>query len=99
MTGLGVFVVGVVIEHLVNPGLSPSRHQVSEYVNRDAGGLMVAAFLAWAASLAATVAWAGQIQPQPRLLMVSLVVASCGLFVAACFPTQTSAGELPPGTV
>lgn len=92
--GLAIFVAAVLAEHALNASLSPARHQISEYVHGRAGWLMVVAFGAWAVSSVATgaVTWRWS-----RVVGVLLVVAACGLVVAATWATQTSAGELPPG--
>jgi hypothetical protein len=100
---LGIFVVLVVLEHALDPQLSPATHMVSEYANSRDGVVMVVAFLAWAAALGLT---AGVVarrasasrHPLARRSMVALLaVAAAGILVAACFNTQTSAGALPPG--
>jgi hypothetical protein len=98
------FVAIVLLEHLLVPELAPARHTISEYANARPGGLMVCAFLAWAASLAVTalLVWRDR-RKRPRsvaraVLIALLVIATLGLLVTACFRTQTSAGLLPPGT-
>lgn len=84
------------------PGLDPSRHTVSEYVNVSYGWSMVSGFAAWAASLAA-IAWlmwrpeSGLGVRARRAVAALLLIAACGLLLTAVFPTQTIAGILPPG--
>ncbi|MCA1682512.1 MAG: DUF998 domain-containing protein [Actinobacteria bacterium] len=101
--GLVAFVAIVVAEHALAPQLDPARHTISEYVNTGAGGVMVAGFLAWAASLAATAAsvWAARGSrrraPSRVVLTLLLATASAGLVLTAAFATQTSGGILPPG--
>lgn len=94
IAGLALFVGMVVLEHALNASLSPARHQVSEYVHGRLGCVMVVAFGVWAVSLVATGATAWR---WSRLVGVMLIVAACGLVVAAVWATQTSAGKLPPG--
>jgi hypothetical protein len=98
-----LFVAIVGVEHVLVPGLDPARHMVSEYTNARAGWLMVAGFLAWAASLAATATLATSAVRSSRRRLVHTVVAAvlfiaaAGMLVTASFATQTSAGVLPPG--
>jgi hypothetical protein len=94
--GLAGFVGIVAAEHALTPSLDPGPHQISEYVHAPTGGLMVAALLVWAVSLAAT---AGVVWLAGRSAAVAglLGLASVAILVTACFATQTSAGELPPG--
>jgi hypothetical protein len=104
IAGLIAFVAIAAAEHVLEPQLAPSRHQISEYANSDTGALMVAGLLAWGVSLFATacVVWrdrggrpgaAGHV-----VLAALLVVAGTGIVLTAAFATQTSAGALPPGT-
>jgi Protein of unknown function (DUF998) len=98
--GLLVFVGAVVAEHALVPGLSPLTHEVSEYANTRYGAPMVAGFLAWALSLAATVPLTFHTPRRGRAtaaLTGLLAIASVGLLLTACFHTQTSAGHLPAG--
>lgn len=92
--GLAAFLAILLLQHALVPELSPLRHTISEYANADVGALMVAGFLAWALSLAAT---AALVWPPRPVLGGLLVLAALGIFVTACWATQTSAGELPPG--
>lgn len=100
LAGLAAFVAITMAEHALTPQLDPDRHTISEYVNADAGGLMVAAFVAWGLSLLATaaLAWgnAGAARGH-RWIAASLGIAGVGLLLTAAFATQTSAGILPPG--
>lgn len=106
--GLAVFAAVTVAQHVIAPELDPGQHTISEYANARAGWLMTIAFLAWSASLAATVALVHKTLPAARgalaarrlagsVLSVALAVACAGLLVTAAFKTQTSAGVLPPG--
>lgn len=94
--GLIVFLSATVLEHVIQPSLDPSRHQISEYANGRGGALRTAGFLGWAASLASTGRLAAT-SARARVLPLLLYVAGTGILVTACFPTQTSAGDLPPG--
>jgi Protein of unknown function (DUF998) len=93
LAGLAAFAGIVVLEHLLVPGLAPARHMISEYANARAGALMTAGFLAWALSLVAT---AVLVRAHPALC-APLLLAAVGVFVTACFATQTSGGALSPG--
>jgi hypothetical protein len=92
---LVLFVAAVLAEHLIRPGLSPWRHQISEYANGSAGGLMTVGFFAWAVSLALT---SGLLAAHARLLSLSIAVGAAGMLLIALFHTQTVAGQLPSGT-
>jgi hypothetical protein len=94
--GLGAFVVIIIVEHFVQPGLDPARHQISEYVHGDTGWLMTVGFLSWSLSLAATAALVGRFAGG-RPMRVALIAAAVGMLVTACFATQTVAGRLPAG--
>jgi hypothetical protein len=97
VAGVLVFLAVVAVEHLLTPSLHPARHQISEYAHADTGALMVAGFLAWAISLAATAACVWH-RRRTLPLTLLLAVAALGMMLTASFPTQTSAGALPPGT-
>jgi hypothetical membrane protein len=92
---LAVFVACLVAEHLLSPSLDPARHEISEYVHGSNGWLMTVGFVAWAVSLAASAAsvWHSL---RSRALSALLVVAAIALVAVTLFPTQTSAGALPP---
>jgi hypothetical protein len=89
-------VLVVVAEHFAVPGLSPSSHTISEYVNAGgvAGAAMVAGFVVWASSIALT---AVLVRTEHRAIAALLALAVVGALVTAAFPTQTSAGVIPPG--
>lgn len=53
---LAVFVMSVLAEHIVAPGLAPADHMVSEYANAPGGWLITVGFTAWCCSLL-LVAW------------------------------------------
>jgi hypothetical protein len=104
--GLGWLVLTVALEHLLTPELGPARHTISEYANGGgvAGPLMVAGFLAWAGSLAATAVLLSQEPLQrhvvvtrllPDVLFALLLIAAAGAIVTALFPTQPGS-VLPP---
>lgn len=90
---LAAFVGLVSLEHVLEPSLSPWRHQISEYANRGSGWLMTLGFVGWAASLALT----ALLLRRRRELAGSLVLAALGLTLIAVVPTQTTAGALPTG--
>lgn len=92
-----LFLVCLAAEHALAPSLDPARHEVSEYVHTDTGAVMVAGFLAWAASLGATALYIWH-RCRARLLAALFLLASFGMVLTACFATQTSAGSLPAGT-
>lgn len=97
IAGVAVLLACLACEHLLAPSLDPARHEISEYVHASTGGIMTAGFIAWAISLAATAgcAWRRQCA---WMLAPLFALASLGMLLTACFPTQTSAGALPPGT-
>ena len=103
---LSWFVLTVLLEHVLVPELEPARHTISEYANARgaAGGLMVAGFLVWAASLATTAllvlraplqGHSGVMRALRNVLFALLLVAAVGAMVIGFFPTQTDAGLLP----
>ncbi len=95
-TAVCIFLLILVAEHLANHGLDPATHQVSEYVHGQLGWLMTCGFLLWAGSLLLAAVIVSDI-PRGRALACALLVAAAGMGVTACFATQTSAGQLPPG--
>lgn len=108
IAGLSWFVLTVVLEHVLVPDLGPARHAVSEYANARgaAGPLMVAGFLMWAGSLGTTAVLVLRDSFQGPTAMMGvlgnvlsalLLIAAVGAIFVAVFPTQTSAGLLPPG--
>ena len=93
---LATFVAALAAEHLLQPGLSPLTHQMSEYATGPDGALATAAFVAWSLSLAAT----GRIAlraKSSRVLAILLALAAIGMATVACFETQTVAGVVPAG--
>lgn len=108
IASLSWFVLTVVLEHVLVPDLGPARHTISEYANARgaAGPLMVAGFLMWAGSLTTTAVLVLRDPLQGRaavmrvlrnVLCALLLIAAVGAIAVAVFPTQTSAGLLPPG--
>jgi uncharacterized protein DUF998 len=95
IVGLLAFVVIVGTEHLLNLSLDPLEHQVSEYVHTGSGALMIAGFIALACSLAATAMLA--LRSGNRFIAALFALAALGMAMVALFPTETVAGELPPG--
>jgi hypothetical protein len=97
---LAVFVLIVVLEHFLEPGLSPLRHQISEYANTRADWLIEIGFVSWALSLGLTSAYVDLHLERSALrltLSLALGLAALGLLLTAAFHTQTSAGVLPRG--
>ena len=93
---LATFAAALAAEHLLQPGLSPLTHQMSEYATGPDGALATAAFVAWSLSLAAT----GRIAlraKSSRVLAILLALAAIGMATVACFETQTVAGVVPAG--
>ncbi len=105
IAGLVLFVAIAVAEHALAPQLGPDRHTLSEYVNAEDGGVMIAGLVAWAISLLATAALACGARRSARaphgqiVIALLLVIAATGLLLTATFATQTSAGVLPPGVI
>ena len=96
VVGVLLFLLIVVVEHVVNQSLDPARHEISEYVHTSLGWLMTAGFVAWAVSLAAT-GLLTNAKLGENALCIALFAAALGMGITACFATQTSAGQLPPG--
>jgi MFS family permease len=94
--GMALFLLIVIVEHLASPSLNPATHEISEYVHTSLGWLMTIGFVGWAVSLAATGVWADS-GSVGRPLCIALLLSAIGIGVAACFATQTSAGQLPHG--
>lgn len=94
--GLGLFLVAVCAEHILDASLDPATHEISEYVHGKASGLMVFGFAAWAISLGATAILADR-SAGWWAATLPLWVATSGMVLTATFTTQTSAGRLPPG--
>jgi len=103
--GLALFVVLVVAQHAWRADdLPPADHFVSEYARGAGGWVQVVAFLAWSASLVATVGAARRAgRPERRivrgLVVLGLAAGALGALAAALFATETVGGQLPPGMV
>lgn len=102
--GVAAFVVLVAVQHPLRSDLPPLERFVSEYAVGWTAPLQAAAFLCWAASMAAAAVLAARARPAGRpvargLTVLALAVATGGALLAALFPTQTVAGELPAGVV
>jgi len=98
--GLLGFVALVALEHVLRTDLPPADHFVSEYAVGWTWPLQTVAFLCWAAATAACAVLAARVRRRPiaRALVVGLLtLATIGLLMAAVWPTQTVAGELPAG--
>jgi hypothetical protein len=96
--GLALFALALAIEHVVQWDLDVRQHQISEYVHGRSGALMTAGFVAWAGSLLATGgAFVRDARLAGRWAAAMLAVAAAGMLVTASFPTETIAGNLPPG--
>lgn len=94
--GLLTFVALVAVLHALRPGLAPADHFVSEYGVGSTHAVMVVAFLAWAAGLAATAAYARR-REGLVVVPVAVAIAALGAVLCACFATVTVGGELPKG--
>jgi hypothetical protein len=85
-------VAAALLEHALEPGLAPARHQISEYARSPTGAIMTVGFAAWAVSLGAMAALV------PGRLAAPLALASVGVALLTIAHTETSAGRLPRGT-
>lgn len=98
---LGTFVLVVVLQHVLQPGLSPADHRLSEYATGSPGWLMTVGFAAWSGALLATAIGAvgSSLRPRgvTRAIAALLVVAAAGAAATAMCKTGTIAGVLPPG--
>ncbi len=94
--GTLLFVSILLLEHFVDSGRDPATHEISEYVHGPAPALMVLGFVAWAASLAASMLLVLR-APDGTPVALALGLAALGIGLTAIFATQTSAGRLPPG--
>jgi len=98
---LALFIVVLAAEHLLQPGLSPERHRISEYANGSPGWLMTAGFVAWALSLAAAAGAVRGSELRPvagrSAVCALLAVAASGALITALFNTGTIAGVVPHG--
>ncbi|MEJ7824360.1 MAG: DUF998 domain-containing protein [Solirubrobacteraceae bacterium] len=100
--GLVAFVGLVALQHPLRGDLPPADHFISEYAHGSTAALQIAAFVAWAISLAAGALLARHAAPGGRglaraLAVGGLAVAAAGIVVASAFATQTVAGVLPEG--
>jgi hypothetical protein len=101
--GLVAFIGLVALQHPLRGDLPPADHFISEYAHGSTAALQIAAFVAWAISLAASALLARHAGPPggrglARALAVGgLAVAAAGIVVASVFATQTVAGVLPEG--
>lgn len=96
VAGILLFLAILATEHIVDPGLDPARHEISEYVHGPIGWLMICGFAVWAVSLACTALIARR-SGSATTLWLALAAASAGMVITASFATQTSAGRLPEG--
>jgi len=98
---LAVFIAIVVLEHLLQPGLSPGRHRISEYANSSPGWLMTSGFIAWTAALASAAVATALAPVDPirirHFVAALLLLATMGAAANAAFKTGTSGGVVPPG--
>jgi uncharacterized membrane protein YidH (DUF202 family) len=102
IAGVGLFVALVALQHPLRADLPPADHFVSEYARGSTAAVQVAAFVLWAAGIAACAVLAARARPAGRpiargLAVLGFAVAAAGALLAAVFATQTIAGELPPG--
>jgi hypothetical protein len=98
---LAVFVAAVLLEHALQPDLSPSDHRISEYANGSPGWLMTGGFIAWSAALltSAVALSNAPLRPRKAVLAIAalLLLGALGATATAAFQTGTSAGVVPPG--
>jgi hypothetical protein len=106
LAGLAGFVGLVAAQHIWRADdLPPAEHFVSEYAVGDGGWVQVVAFLAWAGSLAATVAVArrahagGERRIARSVVLAGVTAGAVGAVACAAFATETVGGELPAGVV
>jgi hypothetical protein len=100
--GVAAFVALVAVQHLLRPGLPPAERFVSEYGRGSTAPLQVAAFVLWAAAMAACAVLATRVRPGGRpiargLTAGAFAVAAVGAVMCGLFTTETVGGELPPG--
>ena len=84
---LAVALVLCLAEHALSPGLSPARHEISEYARTPSGAVMEAAFAGWAlatAGCALGLWWASDGRWQGRAASAAVMLAAAGLALAAC---------------
>lgn len=97
---LTVFIVIVALEHVLQPGLPPGDHRISEYANGSPGWLMTIGFISWSAALfTASIALLHTPLRPHRLVQavgILLMLAGLGAAATAAFKTGTSAGIVPP---
>ncbi len=91
--GIGAFVVAVLALHVLNPGLNPAEHTISEYALGTDGWLMRAAFVALGIGVLGTAAGlcSGlrlESSPWQRVGLVLLVATAGGLFLDAAYNTD-----------
>jgi hypothetical protein len=93
----GWFLATVVVLHVINPGLDPVDHQISEYALGPWGWLLTVAFLVVGAGIVALgVALRRSLTPGPRVWAAWLIAATGVFFVGvAVFPTDA---QLADGT-
>jgi hypothetical protein len=86
----GWFLASVVLLHLINPGLDPVDHQISEYALGPSGWLMTVAFLVVGAGMVALGVGLGRsLTPGPRVWAVWLIAVTGVFFIGvAWFPTD-----------
>jgi hypothetical protein len=101
---IALCVAALVALHVVEPGLDPRDHTVSEYANTSTGWLGTTALAAWSVALFAaswavggssSARWSSRIAQ--RAVVSLLAFAALGLATAACFHTQAVAGRVPAG--
>jgi Protein of unknown function (DUF998) len=95
LLGVGGFLAATVAEHVLDSQLDPARHMISEYVNGPYGAVMVAGFVMWAISLAAT-AWLA-LRAGGIACGLALALACVSAVIVSGFATQTTEGRLRAG--
>lgn len=91
---LGLFLLAVAVQPLLEPSYDPLRQEISEFAHTDYGAVVLVGFLAWGTSLGLL---AGLVvhAPSPsgrhraaRLESIALVVAAFGLVLVTLFATD-----------
>jgi hypothetical protein len=99
---LAAFLGLVALQHGLRTDLPPADHFISEYARGWTRPIQTLAFLAWAVATAACAGLAARVQRRRiarAIVVLGLVAATAGTLMAAIWPTETVAGELPADVV
>lgn len=91
--GLGLFLLIVAGQPLLEPSYDPLRQEISEFVHTGAGPVALVGFLAWGSSLALLAdlvfqAPSSRDRRAARIEAIALVAAALGLLLVSCFATD-----------